>query len=150
MSKHNTKTKPANTQPETVWLATRNPTNDQLAALLVERGLPVPVPATKKSLVAALVAAGVQLSATASIVPLAAKARYAAHGGTCGDELAEAFAAVDPALWAQVATQNGVDFGRWSHLNPGQQRMNLGNVLRGKLRRGEQVRVLDETFGAAE
>lgn len=43
--------------------------------------------------------------------------------------------------WAvQVAHENRVAF-KWAHLNPGMQRMNLGNVLRGKLRRGEKVQV---------
>lgn len=43
--------------------------------------------------------------------------------------------------WAvQVAHENRVTF-KWAHLNPGMQRMNLGNVLRGKLRRGEKVQV---------
>lgn len=40
----------------------------------------------------------------------------------------------------EVADENGVAF-KWAHLNVGMQRMNLGNVLRGKLRRGEAVKV---------
>lgn len=39
-----------------------------------------------------------------------------------------------------VAHENTVEF-RWTHLNRGMQRMALGNVLRGKMRRGEKVSV---------
>lgn len=39
-----------------------------------------------------------------------------------------------------VAHENNVEF-RWSHLNPGMQGMNLGNVLRGIRNRGGEVRV---------
>lgn len=70
----------------------------------------------------------------------------------CGDEMALVFkdtvtVSVDgkdecsEAELIRIADQNGVDIGRWAHLNKGQRRMNLGNVLRGRLKRGERVEI---------
>lgn len=93
-----------------------------------------------------------------SIVPLKYKERYG-KDGNCGDELAAALnaainvgekgtASLDALV--EVGNQNGVDvMKKWGERNIGQKRMNLGNVLRGKLKRGEQVVVGDQTFGAA-
>lgn len=72
----------------------------------------------------------------------------------CGDEMALAFAGfvqdeeggLDLGKLAQVAGANGVDLKRWSHLNNGQKRMNLGNVLRGLIRKGTDVKVGSKTF----
>lgn len=97
-----------------------------------------------------------QNSLTRSIVPTSYKTTYAKHGGTCGDELAVALseAAMDDAgkvsleQLEKVAKQNGIDFGRWSHLNVGQQRMNLANVLRAKLKKGEAIKVGKVNFEA--
>lgn len=38
----------------------------------------------------------------------------------------------------RLATDNGLDVGRWEHLNIGQQSMSIRNCLRGTLRRGER------------
>ena len=59
----------------------------------------------------------------------------------CGDGLASAMAGLDNDTITKVARENKVDAGKWSSLNPGQIRMNLGNVLRGMIRRGEKVTV---------
>jgi hypothetical protein len=40
-----------------------------------------------------------------------------------------------------TTVENGLDLAKWAHLNPGQQRMNLGNVLRARLRRDEPVQI---------
>lgn len=75
---------------------------------------------------------------------------YAANGGNCGDGLAKAFGQMtdtsecDAAL-ANIASANDIDYGRWAHLNFGQRRMNLSNVLRGKIKRGEYVIVYNAT-----
>lgn len=50
----------------------------------------------------------------------------------------------------KVASDNGVDTGRWKHLNLGMKRMNLGNVLRGKRTKGEKVKIGSQTFKGAE
>lgn len=48
----------------------------------------------------------------------------------CGDDVASAMLGLTHDELAPLAKENGIDFTRWSHLNPGMQRMNLGNVLR--------------------
>lgn len=40
-----------------------------------------------------------------------------------------------------IKAQNGIPISRWANLNPGMQRMNLGNTLRGKIRNGFFVRI---------
>ena len=45
-------------------------------------------------------------------------------------------------LFAMMCDENGIDGTRWGHLNFGMQRMNLGNVLRGMAKRGEQVNIV--------
>lgn len=83
-----------------------------------------------------------------SIVPAKYKARYG-KAGTVGDELADALTAychgedgISPMKIVEIGKQNGIDvLDRWGQRNLGQQRMNLGNVLRGRLKRGEYVRV---------
>lgn len=53
--------------------------------------------------------------------------------------LADAMLGSESAL-VEIAHENSIEF-RWGHLNRGMQRMNLGNVLRGRLRRGERTTV---------
>jgi hypothetical protein len=84
-----------------------------------------------------------------SVVPSKYKARYAqaGHAGTCGDELASWLTSatmtptgVDLVALRSIASLNGIDAeARWGHLNPGMQRMNLGNVLRQMVKTGRKV-----------
>ncbi len=53
---------------------------------------------------------------------------------------------IDTEALAAIAEENDIDPKRWSHLNPGQRMMNLGNVLRGKLRRDEGVTINGKPF----
>lgn len=84
-----------------------------------------------------------------SIVPEGFKAKYKSHGGSCGDDMAEVFGEtvkdekgkIDVTKLEEVMAQNGIDTDRWSNLNVGQRRMNLGNVLRAKVKRGEFVEI---------
>lgn len=60
---------------------------------------------------------------------------------SCGDGVAKALVGLGPDELAKIAKENDIS-DRWSGwmkagLNPGQLRMNLGNVLRGIIRRGE-------------
>lgn len=144
MTKNST-TKKSNDQI-VVRFATQNPTIEQLTEVIMEYKVQMPVPSTRKTLMKAIVDAGIKVLMTDSIVPNGYKAIYQSQGGHCGDELAATFASLDASQWPLVAKQNGIDFNRWSHLNNGQQRMNLGNVLRGKLRRGDSVQIGDQTF----
>lgn len=94
----------------------------------------------------------------ATIVKPKYKAEYAQHDGTCGDRMASAFSKfcrndegeLDLAKLAAVKKANGIAAVRWAKLNPGQQRMNASNVLRGMLRRGDDVTVGSEKFKAAK
>lgn len=90
-----------------------------------------------------------------SIVKPKYRVRYAPLNDSCGDEWVGAFndATKDDdgrmsldALHA-IGSQNGVDVaGRWGIRNPGQQRMNLGNVLRARFRKGEAILVGNFSF----
>lgn len=91
---------------------------------------------------------------TKSIVPDGFKAKYKAFGGSCGDEMAGVLAdtvktdkgKVDVTALEEVMAQNGIDTDRWSNLNIGQRRMNLGNVLRARVKRGESVAIGGENW----
>lgn len=93
-------------------------------------------------------------TATKSIVPTGFKDKYKAFGGSCGDEMAGVLAEtvkgekgkVDIAALEEVMAQNGIDTDRWSNLNVGQRRMNLGNVLRARVKRGESVTIGSEAW----
>lgn len=134
-------------------------TAQQLRAELKEKGVKVkgnPGLATLQGLATEHKIDLMETRNTKSIVPNAYKEQYAKNGGTCGDELASALSemvVIDGKTSAdklrKIASENGIDFARWEHLNIGQQRMNLSNVLRGKLKKGEAVRVGKQNFQAA-
>jgi len=76
----------------------------------------------------------------------------------CGDQVVAAFKdavvgddedARCDALRA-VANANDINYDRWSHLNIGMRRMNLGNVLRGMIKRGEAVTIGSQTWEATD
>lgn len=75
------------------------------------------------------------------------KAKAKTAGGGNGDKLdiemrnAWLGAETPEAAFLALCDENGVDSGRWMHLNHGMRRMNLGNVLRGMLGRGEKVSI---------
>lgn len=55
---------------------------------------------------------------------------------------------VDVAMLNAIGAENGIDVqARWGMRNVGQQRMNLGNVLRGMLQRGEKVVIAGVEIG---
>lgn len=47
---------------------------------------------------------------------------------------------------AQVAKDNGIDYGKYESHNPGHRRMIVGNILRGKHRKGGDVRIGNATI----
>jgi hypothetical protein len=84
-----------------------------------------------------------------SVIPDGYRHQYGVDQN-CGDRIAKALTAkvttaegVDLNACREIAGDNEVEdkFDRWmaKGLNPGMIRMNLGNVLRGKARRGEEV-----------
>ncbi len=102
------------------------------------------------------------LKVGSNIVPNEYRERYGAEQ-TCADDVANALKAatstttktakgkdktvVDYTKLLEVGTQNGVDVeARWGGLNIGMRRMNLGNVLRGKINNGEKVKIGKQTF----
>ena len=86
-----------------------------------------------------------------SVVPSPYTAMYKERGDatSCGDNVASKLKAaildkkaggMSLAKLANIGKLNDVDVAeRWGHLNPGMRRMNLGNVLRAKAKRGEKV-----------
>lgn len=91
---------------------------------------------------------------TKSIIPASFRSQYVrdpkikTESGAAtihnGDPLAKAMAGLTQADFTKIARENGVldRFQGWQEsLNPGQCRLNLGNVLRGMARRGEEVTV---------
>lgn len=102
------------------------------------------------ALLASLEAAVAEASARrGSVVPNEYRYRYGSDQN-CGDAIAKRLTAlvttkegVDLDKCREVAAANGVEdrFDGWlvKGLNPGMVRMNLGNVLRGKARREEEV-----------
>lgn len=79
------------------------------------------------------------------VVPGKYRDRYKATGGTTGDFVGTELQKIGkdglPALKA-VMKENGIPAKRWETLNPGQQRMNLSNVLRSRLFKGEDITIL--------
>lgn len=119
----------------------------ELQAKLTDADIEFDPKVTKAQLAELLADAEGETSSPKSIVPEGFKAQYKAHGGSCGDEMAGVFAdtvkgekgKIDVSKLREVMAQNGIDTDRWSNLNVGQRRMNLGNVLRAKAKRSEYV-----------
>ena len=89
-----------------------------------------------------------------SIVPPKYKVKYKEFGGTCGDDMATVLKnavkgdgnRVDVTALETVMVENGLDSDKWGTQNVGQRRMNLGNVLRARIKRGEFVQVGTEKW----
>lgn len=83
------------------------------------------------------------------VVPSEYRERYKATGGTCGDFIATKLQGIakDGPLDA-VKIENGIERERWSTFNPGMQRMNLANVLRGRFLKGESISILGKQYNA--
>lgn len=58
---------------------------------------------------------------------------------------------VDQDRLEKLCADNDIDYSKYAHLNIGMIRMNVGNILRGKVSRGEDVVIGDVTIeGAAQ
>lgn len=136
--------------------------NERLRAVLIANGVDVPNRASRSRLVGLAREAGLW-GESGNVVPMHHKERYGA-AQSCGDDVASALAdhvrvphpenpkktVIDASLLAQVASANGLDLARWDHLNIGMQRMNLGNALRGMVKRGERVEVGTSVWNAED
>lgn len=85
------------------------------------------------------------------VVPSEYRERYKATGGTNGDFIATALSKVaEDGIEAlgSVKRENNIDKDRWAGFNPGMQRMNLANVLRGSFLKGETIKILGKEYNA--
>lgn len=86
---------------------------------------------------------------TKDVVPSSYRDKYKATGGTNGDFIATSLQKVSKdgvgSLQA-VAKENKIDYSKWSAMNPGMQRMNLANVMRGRYLKGETVTILGKQY----
>ena len=118
---------------------------DEIRTALLDMGIKVAKKATRVTVVRLAEKAGIWSVHAGSVVPDSYKIAYG-KDQNCGDDIAELLQGEDV---ASVASANGIDAedkwgeGRRAHgkapLNPGMVRMNLGNVLRGRVKRGEYV-----------
>jgi len=75
------------------------------------------------------------------------KTKAKTAGGGNGDmldvEMRNAWLGADSPeqAYLSMCDENGVDSSRWMHLNHGMRRMNLGNVLRGLIKKGQKVTI---------
>lgn len=95
---------------------------------------------------------------TGNIIKKKYKEKYRPLSGLCGDDMSCELTAyvnagnidgkphMDLELLQRVAKANGVWKDSYSKLNPGQQRMTIGNCLRHKIERGEKVTVGKRTW----
>ncbi len=116
--------------------------NEEIKAALVKKKVKVPESWERDNLINAAEQAGIWVQVKASLVPDSYKERYG-PSQNCGDEFAELMAGNEV---KEIAADNGIDLRRWKGKNPGMVRMNLGNVLRGRVKRGEYVVINDYEF----
>ena len=86
-----------------------------------------------------------ETKAKRSVAPERYRKRYGTAGNN-GDELA-AMLKEATALVSEIGRQNDIDVeARWGKRNTGMQRMNLGNMLRARLRKGTAVKIGELTI----
>ena len=129
-----------------------NHTNEELRAALDEVGIPTSESLARDVLIGMCEQNGLWTQEKASVVPDSYKARYGADQN-CGDDVADRLKGHNP---HDIAKDNGIDANeKWGlkriaqgkkPLNNGMLRMNLGNVLRGRIKRGEYVVIGDKEY----
>ena|SRR6185369_2603646 len=77
-------------------------------------------------------------SDTNSVVRSEYRARYGSEGH-CGDRVAHRLKKLDSDGLREVAEANGVWKAEYAKLNPGLQRMSIGNRIRGLIRNGSKI-----------
>lgn len=96
-----------------------------------------------------------------TVVPVEYKKQYAEHDNTCGDIVARVLkdattkhdgkaTALDFQALADIAAANNIDLSKWQSRNNGMMRMNVSNVMRGKIRKGETVTIGVHVFNLGE
>ena len=119
--------------------------NEDIRAALKESGIPTNENTARDVLIGLCEQNNLWTQEKASVVPDSYKARYGADQN-CGDDVAERLKGYDP---HEISADNNIDAdAKWGTgrllegkkpLNNGMIRMNLGNVLRGRIKRGEYV-----------
>lgn len=125
--------------------------------LVRKRGTPTPKPTTKprkarSAPMPVVIEEPVAPKKNGSVVLQCYKAKAGRGGVLCHDALGAAL--TDAFLGEKtprdacdaILAENGLDVGRWAGKNPGQLRMNLGNVLRARVRNGFEVHVRGKSF----
>lgn len=125
-----------------IQYVTVNNTDDELRKALLSHGVKVAKGWTRDILIRKAEEIKIWRQVLKSVVPDSFKQKYGPEQN-CGDDIAATLAELDVAI---VARQNGIDLSRWEGKNPGMVRMNLGNVLRGRVRRGEYVVLGDYVY----
>ncbi len=114
--------------------------DEEIRAALLAVGVKLPAVIERDMLIHHAEQAKIWVQVKRSVVPDSYKTRYRQETGqdNCGDDVAEVLKGHDV---YEVMAQNGIPTDRWEGRNPGMVRMNLGNVLRGRVKRGEYVAV---------
>jgi len=112
--------------------------DEEIRAALLAVGVKLPVAIERDMLIHHAEQAKIWIQVKRSVVPDSYKTRYRQEIGqdNCGDDVAEVLKGHDV---YEVMEQNAIPTDRWEGRNPGMVRMNLGNVLRGRIKRGEYV-----------
>jgi len=87
------------------------------------------------------------------VVPSQYRDKYKETGGTCGDFIAINLQKISKdgvEGLNTVKADNGIEAERWAGFNPGMQRMNLANVLRGSYLKGETIVILGKHYNAVD
>lgn len=116
--------------------------DQEISEALKKAGVLHPEGCSRESLIRYAEDAKIWVQFKPSVVRESYKLRYGPDQN-CGDEIAALLLNTD---YEQVARQNGIDLSRWEGKNPGMIRMNLGNVVRGRIRRGERTVIGDTVF----
>lgn len=87
------------------------------------------------------------------VVPSHYREKYKDTNGTCGDFIAQQLQKISKdgvESLGTVKADNNIEADRWSSFNPGMQRMNLANVLRGRFLKGETIVILGKHYNAKD
>lgn len=129
---------PTTAEPEQRITVTITNSDEEIRAALLAVGVKLPAEVERDMLIHYAEQAKIWVQVKRSVVPDSYKTRYRQETGedNCGDDVAEVLKGHDV---YEVMGQNGIPLDRWAGRNPGMVRMNLGNVLRGRIKRGEYV-----------
>lgn len=120
----------------------QNATNEQIVAALAKHGVKV-LPTIDRKLLIRIAGQNGLMDSGKSKISAKKKAEYG-KDQNCGDEMAEVLKTYCEGnvvgSTIEIGHQNGIDVvAKYGHLNAGMMRMNLGNILRGRIKAGHKV-----------